>query len=384
MENSFKDFGPFEGRVWLNCAHQGPLPKVAVEELMEAVAWKVAPHHLANSEKFKAVPQRLRTALGNVVGVSGEEIILGNSTSYGLHLLANGLPFSEGDEVLLVKGDFPSCILPWLALEKRGVIVRYVEPRNHVLQADELLENLTPQTKLLCTTWVHSFSGYAIDTNAIGTICQAHGVKFIVNCTQALGARQLDLSATAIDAVVGGGHKWLCGPYATGFCWMRPELLDSLEYNQAYWLAMQSADDLGSKQEDVSVRTDLRARAYDVFGTANFFNFKTWAASIEYLLSKGIDQIAAYDNSLISRFIDGIDLERYELISPPDGPSRSTLIFISHRRSDLNQRIYQELKHAKVDVAFRKGNLRLSPHLYNTTDDIDQVLSLLNTFSDVR
>ena len=380
MENSFKDFGPFEGRVWLNCAHQGPLPKVAVEELMEAVAWKVAPHHLAQSEKFKAVPQRLRHALGNLVGVPGEEVILGNSTSYGLHLLANGIRWKSGDEILLVKGDFPSCILPWLALEKRGVIVRYVEPRNHILQADELLANLTPHTKLLCTTWVHSFSGHAIDISAIGKICQAHGIKLILNCTQALGARPLDLLSTAADAVVCGGHKWLCGPYGTGFCWMREEMLDSLEYNQAYWLAMQSADDLGARQEAVSPRIDLKARAYDVFGTANFFNFKTWAASIEYLLSKGIDQMAAYDNSLVSRFIDGIDLDRYELISPQDGPSRSTLIFISHRSPDFNQKIYQDLRQAKVDVAYRKGNLRLSPHLYNTTDDIDLVLSLLNSF----
>jgi selenocysteine lyase/cysteine desulfurase len=378
LENSYKDFGPFEGRVWLNCAHQGPIPKVAVEELMEAVAWKVAPHHLGHSEKFKAVPERLRTALGNLVGVSGEEIILGNSTSYGLHLLANGLPLTEGDEVLLVKGDFPSCILPWLALEKRGVTVRYIEPFHHVLQAEELLESLTPKTKVLCTTWVHSFSGYAIDITEIGKICKQHGVKFILNGTQALGARPLDLATTAVDAVVGGGHKWLCGPYGTGFCWMRDSLLDSLEYNQAYWLAMQSADDLGAKQEDVSVRTDLKARAYDVFGTANFFNFKTWAASIEYLLGKGIEQIATYDNLLVSRFIDGLDLERYELISPPDGPSRSTLIFISHRQSDFNHQVYQELKQAKVDVAYRKGNLRLSPHLYNTTNDIDHVLSLLN------
>jgi len=77
-------------------------------------------------------------------------------------------------------------------------------------------------------------------------------------------------------------------------------------------------------------------------------------------------------------------LDRYELISPQDGPSRSTLIFISHRRPDFNQKIYQDLRQAKVDVAYRKGNLRLSPHLYNTPNDIDQVLSLLNAFSDVR
>ena len=130
---------------------------------------------------------------------------------------------------------------------------------------------------------------------------------------------------------------------------------------------------------DVTLPSDLGARAYDVFGTANFFNFKTWAASIEYLLSWGIEQIADYDSALVSRFINGIDLEKYELISPQNGPARSTLIFISHRKPDLNHEIYETLKQAKVDIAYRRGNLRLSPHLYNTADYMDRVVSVLNS-----
>ena len=379
VHDAWRDFGPFEGRVWLNCAHQGPLPKVAAAELIEALGWKVAPHHLATSEKFQATPQRLRAALGRLVSAPAEEIILGNSTSYGLHLLANGLPWERGDEVLLVRGDFPSCAMPWLALRKRGVVVRFIEPRNHVLQADELAEHLSPQSKLLCTTWVHSFGGHAIDVGEIAKVCRANDVNFVLNCTQALGARPLDLSSAAVDAVVCGGHKWLCGPYGTGFCWMRRGLLESLDYNQAYWLAMQTADDLGRKQTEIAVRPDLGARAYDVFGTANFFNFKTWAASIEYLLSIGIGQIADYDGGLVSRIVSGIDLGKYELISPRDGPACSTLVFVSHRRPELNHGIYEALKRAKVDVAYRRGNLRLSPHLYNTAEDIDRAVSVLNS-----
>jgi len=380
ISEAWKDFGPFEDHVWLNCAHQGPLPKVAASELIEALGWKIAPHHLGHSDKFQAVPQRLRTALGRLINVPAEEIILGNSTSYGLHLLANGLPWKTGDEVLLVRGDFPSCTMPWLALQKQGVVVRFIEPRNHVLQAEELAENISSRSRVLCTTWVHSFTGHAIDVDEIAKICKANNVDFVLNCTQALGARPLDLSSAPIDAVVCGGHKWLCGPYATGFCWMRRELLDSLEYNQAYWLATQTADDLGSRQADVSLRDDLGARAYDVFGTANFFNFKTWAASIEYLLSLGIEQIADYDTSLVSRFVNGIDSRKYELISPPDGPARSTLIFVSNRQPEDNREMFETLKHAKVDIAYRRGNLRLSPHLYNTGDDIDRALSILNAF----
>jgi selenocysteine lyase/cysteine desulfurase len=376
-ENYSQDFGPFDGAVWLNCAHQGPLPRLAVKEAQEAIAWKIAPFHLT-TERFSQVPRRLKQALARLIDAVAEDIILGNSASYGLHLLANGIRWRAGDEILLQKGDFPSDILPWLALRERGVIVRLIQPRYHVIQVDELLENITPATKLFCATLVHSFSGLAIDAQALGEVCRAHGVIFVLNTSQALGARPFSIQKTPVDAITNVGHKWLCGPYSTGFCWIKPGLRESLEFNQAYWLAMQTADDLAIEQDVPALRQDLGARRYDVFGTANFFNFKPWAASVEYLLAQGIDRIAAHNHELVSRLIEGIDQNRYELLSPRAGAARSTLVFISAKEPERNGAIYERLLAEKVFVAHRAGKLRLSPHLYNTGEDIDRALSILN------
>ena len=320
--NYADDFGPFDGRVWLNCAHQGPLPRAAVTEAYEAISWKVSPHHLNSSERFTSVPQRLKQALGRLINAPAEDIILGNSASYGLHLLANGIPWQPGDEVLLVRGDFPSDILPWLALEERGVSIRFVEPKSFVLQPEELSENITPATKLICTTWVHSFTGGAVDISALGEVCRSSGVLLVLNCSQALGARSLDISKLHVAAILSVGFKWLCGPYGTGFCWIRPDLRESLTYNQAYWLAMQTADDLAGGRGDVR-RKEVGARKYDVFGTANFFNFKPWAASVEYFLRQGIDSIAAHNDGLVSRLLQGLDSLGYEVLSPRQVPTRS-------------------------------------------------------------
>lgn len=376
-EDFSQDFGPFEGQTWLNCAHQGPLPRVAVEAAHEALAWKTAPYHLT-TERFSEVPRRLKAAIAQLVGASETDVVLANSASYGLHLLANGVPFREGDEILLVEGDFPSDILPWLALEKKGVKIRFIQPRNFVPEPDELLSNLTPSTKLFCTTWVHSFSGWAIEIEALGEICRSRGVIFAVNASQAIGARPLSVSAAPVDAVISVGFKWLCGPYGTGFAWLRPELRESLTYNQAYWLSMQTADDLGGKTKQVKVREDIGARKYDVFGTANFFNFKPWTASIEYLLRLGIDRIKTHDDRLVSRLVEGLDPSKYSLISPRGGSRRSTLVLFSHNEPARNQQIQQALREDGVHIAYRRGNLRIAPHLYNTGDDIDRALTLLN------
>lgn len=377
IRNYLSDFGPFDDNVWLNCAHQGPLPRVAAEEAYEAISWKRAPHYLTTA-RFTEIPLRLKQALGSIVGVSADEIILGNSASYGLHLLANGICWQPGDEVLLVQGDFPSDILPWLALERKGVKVRLIQPRHHVLQADELRENITPATKLLCATLVHSFSGFTIDAVSLGEICQSNNTLFVLNISQALGARSFHISDAPIDAITCVGFKWLCGPYGTGFCWMKPELRESLEYNQAYWLAMQTADDLAKEPSLPLLRSDLGARRYDVFGTANFFNFKPWSSSLEYIFSKGVQDIEAYDQELVSRFIEGLDVNKYNLLSPRRGITRSTLIFISHKEPNRNGEIYKKLTEEKIFLAYRAGKLRLSPHLYNTNEDIDAALSILN------
>jgi cysteine desulfurase / selenocysteine lyase len=378
MKDYAKDFGPFENAIWLNCAHQGPLPKIAVAQAEEAIAWKIAPYKMT-TERFSQVPQNLRRALGKLIGALPEDIILGNSASYGLHLLANGIRWKRGDEILLVEGDFPSDILPWLGLRNRGVNIRFLKPRQYVIQPDELLGNITLSTRLLCTTLVHSFSGFVADAQALGEICRAKGILLVLNVSQALGARGFKVSEASADAIVGVGFKWLCGPYGTGFCWINPPLRESLQYNQSYWLTMQTADDLAKEQGIPVLRDDLGARRYDVFGTANFFNFKPLTASVEYLLAQGIENIEAHDQRLITRLIQALDPKKYDLLSPRDGAMRSTLVFISHKEPARNSEVYEKLLRENVFVAYRAGKLRFSPHLYNTEVDIDQALSVLNS-----
>src|SRR4029450_6433617 len=121
------DFGDFEGRAWLDCGHQGPLPRAAGAAGGRARARKAAPPPLGDGS-FTEVPGRLKAALGRLVGVPADQVILGNSTSYGLHLLVQGIDWRQGDEILLVDGGFPATVVPWLPLAERGFRVRLLRP----------------------------------------------------------------------------------------------------------------------------------------------------------------------------------------------------------------------------------------------------------------
>lgn len=365
-----KDFGPFDGRVWLNTAHQGPLPKLAVDAAKIALTEKVQPQRLRD-EAFFDVPLHLRTALGRLIGASPEDIILGNSTTYGLDLLANGMRWSPGDEILLVDGDFPADVLPWLTLQDQGVTVRFVEPRSNQIEAQQLAEAFTPHTRIFCTSWVNSFTGWSIDLDSIGETCRRHSIIFVLNASQALGARALDVQMSAVDAVTCCGFKWLCGPYATGFCWLTPSLRESLVQRHAYWLTMQTGKPLDQMRE-YSLRTDLGARAWDVFCTANFLNFVPWTAALEYLLQIGMPQISAYDQHLVEKFLEQLDEDRFELISPRSWPQRSTLIVLRPKAEEAAM-WHSRLSAAGFDIAMREGNLRISPHLYNSEDEMEML-----------
>ena len=373
MSDGFSDFG---GRTWLNCSHQGALPLSAAAAAREAIDWKLSPIEMT-TERFVGVPRRLRELLARLIGADADDIVLANGASYGLHLLANGLPLGKGDEVLLMEGDFPSNILPWLGLRRRGVEVRLAVPADKLLRADEVeaLLSRSPKTRVLCLSWVHSFSGRVADLAAIGEICKQSDTIFIANTTQGLGARVLDVSSIPVDAIVNAGWKYLCGPYATGFAWMRPEIRESLTTNQSYWLSTFTSDDLGAPRLDLDKRPEATARRFDLFATANFFNTVPWTASIELLLDKGLERIASYDRELVKRFLDGLDRDRYRLSSSEEDPS--TLVFVAHREPSRNPAIHRALAEAGVDVALRAGELRISPHLYNTQQEIDRALEVL-------
>lgn len=364
-------FGPFEGHTWLNCAHQGPLPKVAVRETMRALDEKVAPHRLGE-ETFEETPQRVKAALGRLIHVPADEIILGNSTAYGINLLVQGLRLRAGEEVVLIDGDFPSTVVTWLPLRKKGIDVRLVRPSQWPPTAEELERHMSPATRVLCCSWVYSFFGAAIDLEAIGAMCRRRGVLFVVNGSQAVGAREIDVSRLAVDAFVSCGFKWQCGPYGTGFAWIHPDVLQDLDYEQAYWLAHG-----GARSATYELRDDIGASAFDVFGTANFLNFRAWAAALELLLDLGIENVQSYDDVLVDQLIAGLDALGYVLVSPRSAKDRSTLVLFTHEDPARNATIKAALEEARIHVAERNGNLRISPHLYNTPQDIEVALGRL-------
>ncbi len=378
MTDHTGDFGLERQTVWLNAASEGPIPKVAAESLREAASWKLAVH-LLTLAKFQHVPRELKNSLARLIQVNSDDIILGNSATYGIHLLANGLPLTTGDEVLLMRNDFPSDILPWLHLSKVGVKVHQLKPNAEVLTIDEIKAAINSKTRVVCLPLVHTFSGWSLDIVSIGELCRRKNITFAVNVSQAAGAFEFNASQWPVDAVIGAGYKWLLGPYGTGFCWIKPTLREQLTYPQAYWVALMDARELSSEGE-ITLREDHSARRYDVFATANFFNFVPWRASIDYLLGKGLANVGRHNRTLIDHLVDRLDAKYFDWISPTARAQRTNIAVFSHKDRSHNKGIFEYLNALKIFTALWKGKLRVAPHIYNTVADMDRLLDALGAY----
>jgi len=372
MTQYTKDFSLKPKHTWLNVASEGPLPKKANAALQEAIEWKSAVH-LLTVPKFQQVPLELKKTIAALLHVDRDDVILGNSATYGLHLLANGLEFKAKDEIICLQNDFPTDILPWLSLVQKGVIVHQLKAQNHVLTPQEIEKAINPRTRLVCLPLIHSFTGFKQDIGAIGKLCRSRGILCVVNLSQAAGAFEIDLSQWEVDAAVCAGYKWLLGPYGTGFCWIKKETREQLNYPQNYWISLMDETSLTS-EGPISLKDDHAARRYDVFGTANFFNFVPWQASINYLLELGLDNIDKHNRILVDKIVDGLDKDRFELISPCPKIERTNIVVFSYKDASQNSHLFEYLKEKGFYLALWKNKLRVSPHIYNTMQEMKGLL----------
>ncbi|MCP5031604.1 MAG: aminotransferase class V-fold PLP-dependent enzyme [Actinomycetia bacterium] len=353
------------------------MPTRGVTAVERMVRWKTQPHHLQPSRAFSDLIAELRCRLADLVGAQVKDVVLANSASYGLHLLANGMGLEAGDEVVVAANDFPSDLLPWLRLQQHGVIVRQIRPTKPVATADEVRSAITHRTRAVCLTWVHSFSGQMIDLEGIGSLCREAGVLFIVNGSQAVGAIPLDVKQIPIDALSTVGFKWLCGPYGTGFCWLGERAQEKVAPTKLYWLNTLSTDDLTKPDIDLSDIDPPETGRHDIFGTANFFNNAPFAESVDLINSTGVPAIHDHNLELAAQLIAGLDHNRFEVQDRGPSKQRSGIIFVRPLDASAD-RTSARLAAGGIDVAQRSGMIRLAPHFYNTVAEVGHVLEVMN------
>ncbi|HYA98221.1 MAG TPA: aminotransferase class V-fold PLP-dependent enzyme [Methylomirabilota bacterium] len=366
----------FEDATYLNMSTQGPMPKVALRAVQAALEWKKFPQHLSDAAYFE-IPNRVRASLARLIGGSPSEIAITTGASDGMAAVALGLWWKPGDEILTGKGEFPAQFATWRPLEQReGVQLRAVGPRDRFLTADDFIGALTPKTRLVSLSLVRFDDGSRIDAARLAAACHAQGAYLLLDVSQCCGALPMDVAQLGADFVTSAGYKWLLGPYGTGFFWARSEHIPQMRPAPFYWMATEGADNFAALDFEQAAPGN-GARRWDAAETPSFLNLAALDAALELVLRIGPETVYAHNDKLISQLFERLPRDRCVTASPLDPARRGPYGCFAARSPEKTHALFERLKKENVIVGLRQGNLRVSPHLYNTERDIDRVVAVI-------
>ncbi len=303
-----------------------------------------------------------------------DEIAFTRNTSEGLLLVARGLPWREGDNLVTAETEFIANVYPWRTLEALGVEIRRVPAREGRIDPREIVAAMDARTRLLALSYVEFFTGYR---NPIATLAEeAHrrNVLVCVDVIQAAGVLPIDVQAMGIDFMASGGPKWLMGPLGAGIFYVRRDLLDLLDPRTYGWLGTTDPKNFF----DYEMPLSPTASRYE-HGTFAWPSLVGLMESIALLDEVGVASISAHVLDLTGRLIDALKARGMHVITPhAHDDERAGIVTFQHPRMPAEQ-VWEALEAAHVRVSVRGPGIRVSPHFYNTWDDVARLLDVLDT-----
>jgi selenocysteine lyase/cysteine desulfurase len=361
--------------VHMNHAGISPLPR----RVAAAIRTFADEATLLDGAVYKAWERRaqsVRAAAARLVGATADEIAFVRNTSEGLSLVASGLPWQAGDNVVAVADEFPSNVYPWFGLRRLGVETRLLARPHLRFSAGDVAAVIDARTRVVAVSAVDWQSGFRADLAALGELCHACGVVFVVDGIQAVGALQTDVAACGIDVLAAGGHKWLLAPEGCGLLFVSERVVERIHPVLLGWNSVTNA---GSY---LPYHFELRRDAARLEpGSAPHLGILALGAALDLLLEVGRAAIEARVLEITDQLAEGLRRIGATILSPRSGPERSAILtFALGDAADL----CRALLDAGIIVRQRLGGIRLAPHFYNDADDVARVLDAVAAFADRR
>jgi selenocysteine lyase/cysteine desulfurase len=369
-----REFPVTRDQVFLAHAAVAPLPRRVADAIRDYTTRAT----LADQEAL--VPDsfigQTRELAARIIGAEPGEIALVGPTSLGLSLVAAGMPWKPGDNVLVYGEDYPSNVYPWQALTARGVEIRFLRTSAlGLIQAEDVLGQVNARTRLVALASCHFIAGQRIDLASLGTALREREIRFCVDAIQTLGA--FPTPAEHYDFLAADAHKWLLGPCAAGILFVRRSLQTELQPTTFGWHNVACPGFVA--QPELQLRRD--ARRYEA-GSHNLLGMVGLHASLELLLELGLAQISAELLRKREWLVPALLTRGFEVLQPaPPAGQASAIISFSSTGTDMPA-LHQKLRESGIVTSLRKDRegrnfIRISPHFYNTDEELERLLTAL-------
>lgn len=363
-----REFFPYlkRGIIYFNHASTAPVSTLVKDELCTNLR-NNSQGDFEDYYSFKENMNETKELLGEMINSSADRIAFTENTSNGLNILSQGVKWNKGDRILLNDVEFPANVYPFLNLEEQGVEVDFVKSKDGIVTAEDVIEAVKPETKLISISYVQFLSGYRVDLKRIGKFCKDNEIIFSVDAIQGLGAVTLDVKECNVDFLSCGTQKWMLGVQGLAFIYIEEDLQSKIKTVPLGWLSVNNAWDF------LDYKIDLRSSASRYqSGTLNTFGIYAFNTSLRLFKEFGFKNI---EQQIISNTLYFIKLLADAGIqSVLSNYAKENIAGIVSFKSENSEKIFNHLAKKNIICSERLGYIRLSPHFYNSKDDIDKVV----------
>lgn len=368
-----QEFPLDEHLIYLNHAAMSPWPlrtALAVQQFAEENVSIGAQNYAKWLEKERLLRKQLQSLIN---APAADDIALLKNTSEGLSVVAEGIAWQAGDNIVSTDQEFPSNRIPWLAQARHGVEFREVNIVGSAHPEQALLESCDKKTRLLTVSFIQYGDGKRLNLELLGNFCNDNNILFCVDAIQGLGLAPFDVQAIQADFAMADAHKWLLGPEGIALFYCAERARDDLDLHQFGWRMVEDSGNYNTKEWQIAAS----ARRFEC-GSPNMLGIHALSASLSLIEEINIDNIFKLTLNKVLQIIDNIKYNnKISIISPIVDSELGGIVTFKINAQD-NTEIYNKLMKNKVICANRNGGIRLSPHFYTSSKKIDKSLDILN------
>jgi selenocysteine lyase/cysteine desulfurase len=246
------------------------------------------------------------------------------------------------------------------------------EERNGRVDEDELCALVDQRTQLIAISQVQFASGFRANISRLADVAKRNAALLVVDLIQGLGVLPINVEVDGIDVAAGAGHKWLMAPEGVGYLYLSDRAQERIEPTLVGWVSVENPEDYDNFDQPWNRGT----LAWET-GTGPNALIHGLKASLDLLTTTGTEKIANFLEELTDYLCEQLDQTRYEIVSSRQPHEKSQIVCIKHQQGLSSMELYRHLAKQHVITAPRGDRLRIAPHLYNTTDDIDRFIAAL-------
>jgi selenocysteine lyase/cysteine desulfurase len=362
-----REFPVTETLVYMNHAGVSPTSTRARDAVAQ---WfdECVKRGILEEEGWIETAEECRARFGRLIGASPDEISFVRNTSHGLALAAEGLPWKLGDRVAVATEiEYPSNVYVWQHLADHGVDVDTIDAPDGAVTPEAVEAALTPKTRLVAVSSAQYATGAVTDLASIGSLCKSRGLIFCVDGIQTVGALDIDVKQVGAHFLSADSHKWLLGMHGLGAFYVSSEIVDQVRPVIVGWKS--TTDAWNFDRALFQLLSDARKFEEGSLPWALIVGFHAALGMLEEI---GIPRIGQHISELVEQLANGLTALGAEVYPPP--AMRHHILTFTHSDADSGQ-LLEQLTERGFVISCRRGRIRVSPHLFNTSEEIDDLLA---------